>query len=88
MERLIETVRMLSKKEAELLEHDKLPKSKIIKTGLYLVIYSTNDFIAYDYNERQSWGEYFGFKKNIPQGYKKIFNDPLTAIDWLLENRK
>ena len=83
METLREKIKIISRKESELLKADKLSKNSYINTGLYLVC-EPEHYLALDFSERQSWSEYFGSKKDTPQGWSKDFSDPLSAIDWLL----
>ncbi len=84
MKKLAETIKILSVEESELLEADKLAKSRWINTGLYLVC--GENYTAFDYGERQSWIDFFG-KGEAPKGHKKEFENVLEAIDWLLELR-
>ena len=83
MENLKEQIRILTRKESELLRADKLSKNRYISTGLYLVC-EPKKYLALDFSERQSWSEYFGSYKDAPQGWYEEFPDPLSAIDWLL----
>ena len=83
MEPLSEQIRIISKEESQLLKSDKLSKNRRISTGLYLVC-EPDSYIALDFSDRQSWSDYFGNKKDAPQGWIKKFPDPLSAIDWLL----
>ena len=87
MELLSEQIKIISKEESQLLKSDKLSKNRRINTGLYLVCEADN-YIALDFSERQSWSDYFGNKKDAPQGWDKEFSDPLSAIDWLLSLKK
>ena len=70
MKRLAEEIRILSVEESELLETDKLAKSRWINTGLYLVC--EENHTAFDYAERQSWVDFFG-ECEAPKGHKKTF---------------
>ena len=83
MESLHEQIKLLSRKESELLKADRLPKKQETKTGLYLVC-EDGRYTALDYGERQSWREMFGSVESAPEGWSKDFTNPLDAIDWLL----
>ena len=87
METLREKIKIISRKESELLKADKLSKNSYINTGLYLVC-EPERYLALDFSERQSWSEYFGSKKDAPQGWVQEFPEPLSAIDWLLSLKK
>ena len=87
MEELSEQIRIISRKDSELLKADKLSKKHYISTGLYLVC-EPEKYLALDFSDRQSWCEYFGNDKDAPQGWSKEFSDPLSAIDWLLSLKK
>ena len=87
MQSLSEQIKIISREESRLLESDKLSKNLCIETGLYLVC-ENGSYTAFDFSERQSWIDYFGTKKDAPQGWSKEFPDPLDAIDWLLSLKK
>ena len=87
MQSLSEQIKIISREESQLLEADKLSKNLRIETGLYLVC-ENGSYTAFDFSERQSWIDYFGTKKDAPQGWSKEFPDPLDAIDWLLSLKK
>ena len=63
MDKLKEQIKILTRKESELLEADKLPKKKQTKTGLYLVCED---------------GRYTGFdyEKDVEEAYKKLLEEP------------
>ena len=86
MDELKEQIRMLTRKESELLKADKLPKKQQIKTGLYLVC-EDGCYTGFDYGDRQAWQEMFGGVESAPEGWSKDFTNPLDAIDWLLSLR-
>ena len=89
MRKLSEEVRLLSEEESQMLIADKLPKSKRIKSGLYLVCRTANSYTALDYGDRQNWQECFGEDTgSSPEGWVKDFKSPLRAIDWLYETRR
>ena len=83
MESLREQIKILSRKESELLKADRLPKKHENRTGLYLLC-EDGHYTAFDYGERQSWREMFGSVEGAPSGWSKEFSNPLDAIDWLL----
>ena len=84
--KLSEEIKILSPEECELLRADKLVKSRRNRTELYLICES-GKYTAFDYADRQAWIELFG-KEAAPVGHEKKFDNPLRAIDWLLETRK
>ena len=86
MDKLKEQIKILTRKESELLEADKLPKKKQTKTGLYLVC-EDGRYTGFDYGDRHAWQEMFGGVEGAPKGWSKDFTNPLDAIDWLLSLR-
>ena len=86
MDKLKEQIKILTRKESELLKVDKLPKKQQTKTGLYLVC-EDGRYTGFDYSDRQAWQEMFGSVEGAPEGWSKDFDNPLDAIDWLLSLR-
>ena len=86
MDKLKEQIKILTRKESELLEADKLPKKKQTKTGLYLVC-EDGRYTGFDYGDRHAWQEMFGGTEGAPEGWSKDFTNPLDALDWLLSLR-
>ena len=83
MKKISEQITVISEEEAELLKADKFSRES---TGLFLVCPpEKNTYRALDYKERLSWIDFFGKVDHAPRGYEKEFNNPLEAIDWLLQ---